>query len=158
MDLNEFNLHSDHRHGTEHIVIHDVMPYLDDYIMSAHDPFVEDFIWSMDDSRHAESTSKELTETDAPRLLLFADKDVIHAVRTSSSSAAAEVTGRVTNLSPFRAQSRRISRKLAKPVPFRAKNCHKVSLELVKRSVRRIWATRVPFWALSRPKIKIRQT
>ena len=66
------------------------MPYSDDYIMSAHDPFVEDFDWSVDDSRHTESVSKELTETDVPRLLLFADKDVIQAMRASSSSGPAE--------------------------------------------------------------------
>ena len=42
--------------------------------MNVHNPFVEDFIWSMDDSRHAESISKELTETDVPRLMLFADR------------------------------------------------------------------------------------
>ena len=69
------------------------MPCLDDYIMNAHDPLVEDFIWSMDDSRHTELKSKDLTETDVPRLLLFADQNVIQAVRTSSSCAAAEVAG-----------------------------------------------------------------
>ena len=62
--------------------------------MNAHDSFVEDFTWSMDDSRRADSTSKELSETDVPRLLLFAHREVIQAVRTSSSSAAAEVAGR----------------------------------------------------------------
>ena len=74
--------------------VHDLMPYLDDCVMNAHESLVEDFIWSMDDSRHTEPTSKELTETNVPRLLLFFDKDVIQAVRTSSSSAAAEVAGR----------------------------------------------------------------
>ena len=29
--------------------------FLDDYIVSAHDPFVEDFHWSMDDNGHTES-------------------------------------------------------------------------------------------------------
>ena len=48
----------------------------------------------MDDSRHTETTSRELTETDVERLLLFADKDVIQAVRTSSASGAVEVAGR----------------------------------------------------------------
>ena len=93
LDLNEFNQRYDHRHGVDNIVLHNLMPYLDDYIMNVHDQFIEDFIWSMDDSRHTESTSKELTEIDVPRLLLFADKDVVQAVRTSSSSAAAEVAG-----------------------------------------------------------------
>ena len=44
--------------------------------------------------RHTESTSKELTETDVPKLLLFADRDVTQAVRTTSASSAAEVAGR----------------------------------------------------------------
>ena len=73
------------------VALNGLMPYLDDYIMNAHDPFVEDFIWSMDDSWHTESVFKELT---VPKLLLFADKDVIQAVRTSSASAAAGLTGR----------------------------------------------------------------
>ena len=47
----------------------------------------------MDDSRHTESKSPELTEIDVPKLLLFADQSVIRTVRTSSSSAAAEVGG-----------------------------------------------------------------
>ena len=70
------------------------MPHLDDYVMNAHDPFVEVFVWSVDDSRHTESTSNELTGTDVPKQLLFADKDVIQAMRTSSASAAAKVAGR----------------------------------------------------------------
>ena len=49
-------------------------------------------MWSMDDNRHAESILKELTETDIPRLMLFADREAIQAVRTSSSRA--EVAGR----------------------------------------------------------------
>ena len=57
------------------------MPNLDDYIMNTCDPFVEDFVWPMDDSRHTESVSKELTEIDILRLLLFADRDVMQALR-----------------------------------------------------------------------------
>ena len=93
-DLQEFKLSADHRHGHGQVVLHDLMPYLDDYVMNAHDPFVEDFSWSMDDSRHTESKSKELTEVDVPRLLLFADQHVIQAVPTTSASSAAEVAGR----------------------------------------------------------------
>ena len=93
MDRQEFNLNADHRHGHGQVVIHDLMPYLDDYVMNAHDSFVEDFIWSMDDSRHAESKPKELIEVDVPRLLLFADQHVIQAVRPTSASSAAEVAG-----------------------------------------------------------------
>ena len=67
MDLHEFNLNADHWRGHNQVVIHDLMPYLDDYIVSAHDPLVEDFVWSMDDSTHTASKSK----VDVPRLLLF---------------------------------------------------------------------------------------
>ena len=94
IDGHEFNHHMQHPNETVKVVQNGLMPYLDDYVMNACDLFVEDFIWSMDDSRHTESTSKELTETDVPKLLLFADKDAIQAVRTSSASAAAEVAGR----------------------------------------------------------------
>ena len=76
------------------------MPYLNDYVMNAHDPFVEDFIWSMDDNRHTESKSKELTEIDVPRLLLFADRRVIQTVRTTSASSAAEVARRDPTRAP----------------------------------------------------------
>ena len=70
VDLYDFNHRLSHKHEIEKVVLHDLMPYLDDY-MNAHDRFVEDFIWSMDESRHTKSTSKELPETDVPRLLLF---------------------------------------------------------------------------------------
>ena len=93
MDLQEFKFHADHKHGHGQVVTHDLMPYLDEYIMSAHGPFVEDFIWSMDDNRHTESKSKELTEVDVPQLLLFADQQVVQAVRTTSASSAAGVAG-----------------------------------------------------------------
>ena len=56
------------------VAIQGLLPYLDDYIMGEHDPFVEDFHWSMDDNRHTESQSPELTEGDVPNLLLFAPK------------------------------------------------------------------------------------
>ena len=46
------------------VAIQGLLPYLDDYIMGEHDPFVEDFHWSMDDNRHTESQSPELTEVD----------------------------------------------------------------------------------------------
>ena len=54
----------------------------------------------MDDNRHTESKSKELTEIDAPRLLLFADRRVIQTVRTTSASSAAEVAGRDPTRAP----------------------------------------------------------
>ena len=98
--IHEFKFHAGHRQGQHHIVIHDLMPYLDDYIMNAHDPFVEDFVWRMDDNRHTESKSKELTEADAPRLLLFADQYVIQTVRTTSASSAAEVARRDPTSAP----------------------------------------------------------
>ena len=62
--------------------------------MSAHDPFVEDFVWSMDDNRHTESKSRELTEGDVPELLLFADREVINTVRTTAAGSVAQVAGR----------------------------------------------------------------
>ena len=62
--------------------------------MGAHDPYVEDFRWSVDDNRHTESKSPELTEGDVPRLLLFADRDVIQRVRTQAASSAEPATWR----------------------------------------------------------------
>ena len=53
-----------------------LVPYPDDYIMGAHDPFVEDFHWSMDDNTHTESKSPELIEGDVPNLLLFAQREM----------------------------------------------------------------------------------
>ena len=94
MDGGEFNYHMKHPNETIKVNLGGFMPYLDDYVVKMHDPFVEDFVWSMDDSRNAESVSKELTETDVPRLMLFAERDVIQALRASSSSGAAEAAGR----------------------------------------------------------------
>ena len=88
MDLHEFKFRANHRHEQNQVVIHDLMPYLDDYIVNAHDPFVEDFVWSMDDNRHTDSKHKELMEFDVPRLRLVADKHVIQAVWSSSASLA----------------------------------------------------------------------
>ena len=84
------------RFGPEHphmknytrVAIPGLLPYLDDYIMGAHDPYVEDFHWSMDDNRHTESKSPELTEVDVPNLLLFAPKEVINRVRTQATSSS----------------------------------------------------------------------
>ena len=78
------------------VAIPGLLPYLDDYIMSAHDPYVEDFHWSMDDNRHTESQSPELTEGDVPNLLLFAERDVINRVRTEAAGSVAQVAGRDT--------------------------------------------------------------
>ena len=48
---------------------------------------------------------RSFTEIDVPKLLLFADRDVIQAVKTSSASAAAEVAGRdVTKAAAHSAQ------------------------------------------------------
>ena len=67
------SLGPEHPHAKDYtkVAIPGLLPYLDDYIMSAHDPFVEDFHWSMDDNRHTESKSRELTEGDVPKLLLL---------------------------------------------------------------------------------------
>ena len=70
------------------VAIPGLLPYLDDYIMGDHDPFVKDFHWSMDDNGHTEPKSPELTEGDVPKLLLFADRDVIRRVRTQEASSA----------------------------------------------------------------------
>ena len=68
--------------------------------MSVHDPFVEDFVWPMDDNRHTEPKSKELSEMDVQRLLLFADQHIIQTVRTTSASSVAEVAGRDPTSAP----------------------------------------------------------
>ena len=95
-EIRSFELGPSHPHakGYNTVVIHDLLPYLDDYIMNAHDPFVEDFVWSMDDNRHTEPKSRELLEGDVPDLLLFADKEVINTVRTMAASSVAQVAGR----------------------------------------------------------------
>ena len=68
----EFGPEHPHAKYWNKIAIPGLLPYLDDYIMNAHDPYVEDFVWSMDDNRHTESKPPELTEGDVPNLLLFA--------------------------------------------------------------------------------------
>ena len=95
-DINPLELGPPHPHAKDYnnVVISNLLPYLDDYIMNAHGPFVEDFIWSMDDNRHTESQSRELTEGDVPDLLLFADREVIDNVRTGAAGSAAQVAGR----------------------------------------------------------------
>ena len=83
------------RFGPEHphmkiytrVAIPGLLPYLDDNIMGAHDPFVEDFHWSMDDNRQSPSHRK-LTEGDVPNLLLFAPKEVINSVRSQATSSS----------------------------------------------------------------------
>ena len=100
----------DHPHMKNYtkVAIPGLLPYLDDYIMGAHDPFVEDFHWSMDDNRHTESKSPELTEGDVPNLLLFADHDVIKQVRTQATSSAEPAVRRdqrFENLWPGRDQA-----------------------------------------------------
>ena len=60
-DIHPLEFGPPHPHArayTNTVVIHDLLPYLDDYIMSAHDPIVEDFTWSMDDNGHTESKSR----------------------------------------------------------------------------------------------------
>ena len=86
----------EHPHAKDYtkVAIPGLLPYLDDYIMGDHDPFVEDFHWSMDDNRHTESKSSELTEGDVPKLLLFADRDVIRRVRTQAAGSAEPAAGR----------------------------------------------------------------
>ena len=90
----EFNHHFSHPNQSTTVNLADLMPYLDDYIICRHHPFVEDFIWSMDDSRHTESISKELTEADVSQLHIFADRATINAARSAASNAAAEVAKR----------------------------------------------------------------
>ena len=114
-DIRPFEFGAPHPHASGYrntVVIHDLLPYLDDYITNAHDPLVEDFIWSMGDNRHTESKSTELTEGDVPKLLLFADRDVINIARTKGVSSAAEVAGR----DPSGAQAYTV--KLRSSVPF----------------------------------------
>ena len=88
--INLLQFGPEHPHMKEYtrVAIQGLLPYLDDHIMGNHDPFVEDFHWSMDDNRHTESKSPELTEGDVPNLLLFADREVIRRVRTQAASSA----------------------------------------------------------------------
>ena len=90
----EFNYCSSHPSQVITVNLGDLMPCLDDYTMCRHNPFLEDFIWCMDDSRHTESISKELIEADVPQLHIFAERSTINAARSAASSAAAEVAGR----------------------------------------------------------------
>ena len=92
----EFGPEHPHAQAYTKVALPGLLPYLDDYIMSAHDPFVEDFHWSMDDNRHTESKSPELTEGDVPNLLLLAERDVINRVRTEAAGSVAQVAGRDT--------------------------------------------------------------
>ena len=49
IDGHEFNHFVQHLLETVQVVLNGLVPCLDDYIMNAHDLFVEDFVWSMDD-------------------------------------------------------------------------------------------------------------
>ena len=90
----EFGPDRPHAKHWNKVALPGLLPYLDDYIMNAHDPFVEDFVWSMDDNRHTESTSRELTDGDVPDLLLFAEREVINQVRTTAAGSVGQVAGR----------------------------------------------------------------
>ena len=106
-----FKFGPDHPHMKAYtkVAIQGLLPYLDDYIMGAHDPYVEDFHWSMDDNRHTESQSPELTEGDVPNLLLFAPKEVIKRVRSQAASSSGagheERPSRLEELWPGRDQA-----------------------------------------------------
>ena len=67
----EFGPEHPHAKPYTKVALPGLLPYLDDYIMGDHDPYVEDFHWSMDDNRHTESKSPELTEGDVPRASAF---------------------------------------------------------------------------------------
>ena len=79
------------------VILSQLLSYLDDWNMSGYGPYVSDFIWSMDDSRHAEPISKDL-----PRIKLINFNCLLtpmryqHRWRTSASAslAVAELTGR----------------------------------------------------------------
>ena len=69
-----------------------LLPYLDDWSMGRHDPRVSDFAWSMDDSRHVEPISKDLSEDQVGHLQLFAETNepgYQHRWRTSVPSSLA---------------------------------------------------------------------
>ena len=78
----------DHPHAKHwnKVALPGLLPYLDDYIMSAHDPYVEDLSWSMDDNRHTASKSPQLTEGDVPNLLLYAERERSHQKGQDNSS------------------------------------------------------------------------
>ena len=113
----EFKYHVEHPNEVIKVKLGDLMPYLDDYVMSMHDPVVEDFAWSMDDDWHIESFSQKVTETDIPQLMLFAEWEAILAktacpsevpLAGRDSSRAAHCSWRVTprSLAFFSASSR----------------------------------------------------
>ena len=60
--------------------------------MNTRDPFVEDFVWSMNDSRHTESASKELTETDVPRLMLYAETGPAKLLKLQDATPPRQLT------------------------------------------------------------------
>ena len=90
----DFNHQFAHPNQPMTVNLPDLMPYLDEYVMCRHDPFMEDLIWSLDGGKHTEFISKKLTEADVPQLCIFADRATISAVRSAASSAAAEFAGR----------------------------------------------------------------
>ena len=99
MDLEDFRHRAGDRQVVHRVVIHDLMPYLDDYIMNAHDPL------------RTSSGPWMTTGTQSPSrrsspswmclgFCFFADQHVIQTVRTTSASSAAEVAGRDPNIAP----------------------------------------------------------
>ena len=74
------------------MIISQLLLYLDDWNVSHYDPYVSDFIWSMDDSSHVEPISKDLSEDQVDQLQLFAETNepgYQHRWRTSASASSA---------------------------------------------------------------------
>ena len=94
----EFGPEHPHAKPYTKVALPGLPPYLDDYIMGDHDLYVEDFHWSMDDNRHTESKSPELTEGDVPKLLLFAERGHQQSQdrATEAAGSVEQVTGRDT--------------------------------------------------------------
>ena len=93
MTGSKFEHNSVHPHSSMDPVILSQLPYLDDWNMSSYDPYVSDFIWSMDDSGHVESISKGLSEDQVDQLQPFADTNELGYQHWRRSSAAASSAG-----------------------------------------------------------------
>ena len=83
------------------VILSRLLPYLDNWNMSCFDPYVSDLVWSMDDSRHGESISKDLSEDHMDQLQLFADANepgCRHRWRTSAPASSADPAPSVPEL------------------------------------------------------------
>ena len=91
----EFGPEHLHAKAYTKVALSALLPYLDDYIMVAHDPFVEDFHWSMDDNRHTEPSHRSSLRATC-RIFCLLRKEMSSTVRTEAAGSVAQVAGRDT--------------------------------------------------------------